>query len=422
MSQLSRRKSDNAALDAGDLLVRIGVAILAILVPVSVVLSRRALFSLIPIGAGVLLFGSSLLPHVDLRSRFSLVLRSIPGVSGLALVAWCIVSLLWTPFPLDAAERLWKTGGTFALIAVTIALLPQRTKTSNLYLFPIGLAAAALTTVVALILSPTGIMVIQPEDAAPERAAISLVVLVWPAIGACAIRDRWAAATLLAVAVTIAALTAWTSIALAALAIGALAFTAATWHPARVAKVLAAAAPLLFVAAPLLPFVISGPLDSLTANLGARVPALADVAGSVRVWGEVVRSDPLRTITGHGFDITGPAAASGFLPAPVPKSILFEAWYELGLVGAVAAAVFAAGAFLAVGNASPVIAPFLIAELVAGLTIALWGADTTQLWWVTFLGLAAIAFVQVVNGQYRTERPTAELVRPGSAAQAGANS
>ncbi len=416
---MSRRSSDDPALDAGDLLVRIGLAILAIVVPVSVVLSRRSLFSLIPIGAGILLVGGSLLPHVDVRRRFGTMLRSVPGLSGLALIAWCAVSLIWTPFPIDAAERLWKIGGTVALIAFTVSLLPQRTKTSNLYLFPIGLAAAAVTTVVAMVLSPGGLMSVQSEDATPERTAISLVVLVWPSIGALAVRDRWVAAALLAVGVTVATIAAWTSVALAALAVGALAFTAATWHPIRVAKALAVATPLLFLLAPLLPFVLGGPLGALANNLGERAPILLDVAGSVQTWMQVVKSDPLRLITGHGFDIMGVAAASGFLPAPVPRSLLFEAWYELGLVGAVTAAIFSCGAFLAIGTASPIVAPFLIAELAAGFTVAFWGADTTQLWWVTFLGVATIAFVHVVRGQYRTERPAVDVVQPSSAVRAG---
>lgn len=418
MSQFSRSGSEDPALDAGDLLVRIGLTVLAVVVPVSVVLSRRALFSLIPIGAGILLIGGSLLPHVDVRGRLRAMILSTPGLSGIALLAWCALSLVWTPFPLDAAERLWKLGGTVALVAFTIALLPERTKTSNLYLFPVGLAAASVTTIVTMLMSPAGILALQPEDATPERAAISLVILVWPAIGALAVRDRWLAAALLAVGVTVAALSAWTSIALAALAAGALAFSAATWNPARVAKIMSVAVPLLFLIGPVLPFALAAPLASLAERYGADAPVLAEVSGSVRNWANIMSLEPLRLVTGHGFDIIGQAALSGFLPAPVPRSLLFEAWYELGLVGAVAAAVFTAGAFLAVGRASTVVAPFLIAELTAALTVALWGSDTTQLWWITFLSVATVAFVHVVGGQYRSERPAVSVQQPSSAPQA----
>jgi hypothetical protein len=136
---------------------------------------------------------------------------------------------------------------------------------------------------------------------------------------------------------------------------------------------------------------------------------LLDLDASTANWGSLVLAQPYRLLTGHGFDVLGRAIASGYIPSPAPRSILFETWFEFGAVGAVAAALFAASAFSAVGRASATIAPFLLAELAAGLTVALWGADTTQLWWVTFIGVGAVAFIHVIRGQYRTDRPAAVL-------------
>lgn len=418
MSHYSPRSSDDPALDAGELLVRIGVAVLAIAVPVSMALSRRALFGLIPVGAVILLLGGSLLPHGDLRRKLTSQLGSLSlsGMSGIALFGWCILSLLWTPFPVDAALHLFKLGGLFALVAVTVALMPGRTKTANLNLFPIGLVATAAASVAAIYwLSPDTFLTEQPENSTTERAAISLVVLMWPAIGALAVRDRWRSASFVAVGVMVAAISAWTSIALAALAIGAMTFTAASFHPARVARVLGVVAALLLLFAPALPFVIQGPAAALTDRLGDRIGALADISGSLQNWSSIVRSEAPRLITGHGFDITTRAVASGFVPAPAPHSLLFEIWYELGLVGAVSAALFVAGAFYLVGRATSTVAPFLVAELAAAATIMLWGSETTQLWWVNFLVVAAVAFVQVERGQYRTERPQIDALQVKSA-------
>ena len=406
-----RKPFDDPATDAGDLLVRVGLAILAIMVPVSVVLSRRFLFTLVPIGTGLLLVGGTLLPHVKVRERLGIMGGSLVGLSGLALLGWCALSLAWTPFPADAAQRLWKTGGTVALAALTVSLLPERTRTSNIYLFPIGLAAAALTTIAVMLLTPDAFLAVQSGDSRPERAALTLVILVWPAIGALAVRDRWATAAAMAVVVTLAALSAWTSVALAALAVGALVFAIATWHPERVARIMGILAVLLFLFAPLLPYCLEKPFAAAADMLGGRIPTLIEVSRSVQNWADLVAAEPLRLITGHGFDITGHAVASGFIASPVPRSLLFEAWYELGVVGAVTAACLAGSAFTAVGRASATVAPFLLAELAAGFTVALWGLDTTQLWWVTFLGVGAVAFVHVIRGQYRTERPTAVLVR-----------
>jgi hypothetical protein len=415
MSQAAKRAFDDPAADAGELLVRIGLTVLAILVPVSVILSRRALFTLVPVGASLVVLGGILIPHVSLRQRLKPMLLSVPGLSGIALIAWCALSLIWTPFPVDAAERLWKSGGTLALIVLTVAVLPERSRTSNLYLFPIGLAAASILTAVAMVLQPQIFLAIQPEDSTPERAAISLVILVWPAIGALAVRDRWVAAAALAVVTMIAALAAWTSVALAALAVGALAFTAATWHPPRVARFMGILAIVLFLAAPAVALALAPSFAALTAKLGTTVPALLEVNASVQTWAAVTTAEPLRLITGHGFDISGRAIATEFIPSPAPRSILFEVWYELGIVGAAAYAILAGGAFLAVGRSSTTVAPFLLAELAAGSTVALWGADTTQLWWITSLGVGAVAFVHVIRGQYRTDRPAVPVLR--SAAQ-----
>lgn len=413
MPQSLRKPIEDPAIDAGGFLLRVGLVILAIAVPVSVVLSRRALFSLVPIGTALVLIGGLMLPHTQFRGRLRQMGMSLTALSGLGLVAWCAVSLLWTPFPADAAARLWKTGGTVALVAVTVALLPERTRTSNMYLFPIGLAAAVVSTIAVMALSPQPFLAMQTGDSTPERAALTLVTLVWPAIGALAVRDRWLAAGAMAVAVAAAALAAWTSTALAALAIGALTFAIATFEPARVARVMGGLAVALLLLAPLLPFAMMAPLDAaLDAGLGLKVPPLVEVAASVRIWADLVRTEPLRLVTGHGFDIMSHALASGFIPGPAPRSILFEVWYELGVVGAVLAATFAAGAFAAVGRASPTVAPFLLAELAAVATVALWGLDTTQLWWVTFLGVATLAFVHVVRGQYKTDRPAAPALTP----------
>ena len=40
-----------------------------------------------------------------------------------------------------------------------------------------------------------------------------------------------------------------------------------------------------------------------------------------------------------------------------------------------------------------------------------WGLLTTQVWWVTFLCVGAVAFVHVINGQYRTSRPAAMVMQ-----------
>ena len=412
MSSSTQRPHDDPAADAALLLIRLGLVVLAFAVPVSAVVSRRALFTLLPVGAGLLLVAATLLPRPRVEQRLRDALTSWAGIAALGLIAWSAVSLLWTPFPLDASERLGKEAGTLLLVCAAVALMPERTRTSNLYLFPLGLMLAAAVTFGAAFLSPQALGAFQDADSTLERGVISLVMLVWPAIGALAVRERWVSAGWLAVGVTLAAMAAWTSIALASLALGALVFAIATLSPALVGRALGIVAAAVILLGPAWPVLMDPVVAGFADAVGDRLPALFDAAQSVHVWADVVVSRPVRLITGHGFDMTTRATLSGFLPPQVPRSVLFEVWYELGLVGAIAAAVLAYGVFAAAGRTSPTVAPFLLAEIVTGLVISGWGLDTTQLWWITLLGVAGVAFATVIRGQYRTERPAAQLA-PG---------
>ena len=129
----------------------------------------------------------------------------------------------------------------------------------------------------------------------------------------------------------------------------------------------------------------------------------------MRVWADLVVREPVRLITGHGIGMAALAPETGFLPPETPRSLLFEVWYDYGVIGAALTAMLLVSVSDVVGRLAPAVAPFVLAELVASLTIAFDGLDTTQLWWMTLLGLAALAFTTVVRGQYRTSRPVARL-------------
>ncbi len=411
MVSVHHRPVDDPAANAALLLIRIGLAVLAFAVPLSAVGSRRALFTLLFVGGGLLIVAATLLPRPPVERRIGVALDSAVGLGGLALLAWGAVSLIWTPFPAEAASRWGKEAGTIAFVVLAAVLLPERTRTANLYLFPLGLAAAAAATAGAAFVGPEALGRLQDGDTTLERAVVGLVMLVWPALGALGVRERWASAGWLAVGVTLAAMAAWTTVALLALAAGAVAFAAATVHPRRVGRILGLVAAASILSAPALPLALGPVAKSLAATYGDRVSGLAATADGLRAWAGVVRAEHWRLITGHGFDMATRAAMTGFLPADVPRTLGFELWYELGILGALAAAAVAAGAFLAAGRGSATVAPFLLAQLVTGLCFALAGTYTTQLWWITLLGVAALAFANVIQGQYRTDRPTAS-VRP----------
>src|SRR5205823_1362175 len=71
-----------------------------------------------------------------------------------------------------------------------------------------------------------------------ERALITVIVLVWPALGLLSARENWIAAASLAILVAAVALVGFAQIALLAMGAGALIFATAMSGPERTARVM----------------------------------------------------------------------------------------------------------------------------------------------------------------------------------------
>ena len=113
------------------------------------------------------------------------------GFIAVFLGCWALLSLIWTPFGTGPSERFVKSASTFVLAAVAAALLPERTRTSNLYLLPIGVAAGAIAIIVLAVFSRSpSVHSGNPEVSLLARAAFGLALLVWPALGALIVRDK----------------------------------------------------------------------------------------------------------------------------------------------------------------------------------------------------------------------------------------
>ena len=150
-----------------------------------------------------------------------------PVWAALLLALWAGVSLIWTPFE-GPAERFAKAAATMALVAAAAGLMPLRTKTSNLNLLPIGVGVAAVSLVAITMLMSPHYTVEDILDVGPlGRAGLGLALLVWPAMGALAVRGRWATAAALGLATLLACALARAPNALPALFGGALVFAVA---------------------------------------------------------------------------------------------------------------------------------------------------------------------------------------------------
>jgi hypothetical protein len=397
---INQQTADKASDDAANLLLRIGVAVVFVATPFFQLLSPRAIFILPPIGGALILAaGLVLAPRLNMRDIFSFLLSGA-GLAACFLAFWMLLSLLWTPFPSEAAPRLIKAMLTMASVLPVAAALPPRTRAANLYFLPLG---AALTALGAIVLSArifAGASQSGGEDLVLGVEAALL--LLWPALAATHLRNRATLSASLAIIVLAAAVSAPAPGALAATAFAALAFAFAFWNARTTGLWLGRFGAACFIGAPLVPLLI-GPLIG---------PDAAPSLLSMKAWGAMIVSDGVRIFTGHGFNFVNSGYWRGYLPLNTPHSILFQIWTDLGLIGAFAIAALVLLAYRAAAAQPERQAPFWIAALTYVFAMGVFGVASVEAWWITMLALALGAFAFVARGDYKTARPTAPKWSP----------
>jgi hypothetical protein len=389
------RFNDPAA-DAAKLLFVVAFAILFVATPLAATISRQAIYSLLPIGAILVLVAASLSIETSGLEVASTRLVTLTATVGLCLVLWAGLSIIWTPFPAEAAVRVAKGVLTGILVISAAAILASRPVGPDALVLPCGLAAAACAVVLVSLIGIPGPLQIEPDGTTPlDRAAIVLVLLVWPALAVLALRGLPAGAGALAAAIAIAVFAARLPVGILALGAGALAYGAARLRRGRTRFVLGVLFAGLILFCPLIPLALKlvGGND------------LPDLLVPLKIWGDILAADGARIVTGHGLDTATRGIAYAYLPARTPHSLLFEIWYELGIVGAAVAALFTYRIFMALGRAPRVLAPYLLAGLTTGLTVTILGLGTAQVWWLTLVGLDVLAFAVTAKGHYGT-RPS----------------
>lgn len=409
---IATRHTETPAADAARILVRLGLVVLFIALPCAAIVSNGAIYILLPVGAVVIIIGAMVGESGYGLRQLREALLSEAGLTALFLAFWAGLSLIWTPFSADASQRFLQTVITALLAAFAAACLPDRTKSFDLYLLPTGIALAALATLAAAFGHPVWLADRAEFDPALfERSVITLIVLVWPALGALSLRERWVLAAALALLAAAVALAGFAQMALAAMGAGALVFALAMSQPEKLSRRLA----LVFA-----PLILIAPALPLAYKLAAKLVGFApgSLAATMRVWTQLGVGRWPRLITGHGFDAANHTLALGFLPPQAPRNLLFIIWYDLGLVGASAFALLCFYIFRLAGRAPPLVAPAILAGLVVILSLAILGVATTQIWWVTLINCDAMALVLLIKGVYRTERPHVMSIAAAPEAQA----
>jgi len=388
--------SGNTQLDpaeqAAQLLFRIGFGVLCVVLPLTAVFSRRAIVVVAPIGililisAALMMKGSSQ-PGASLRR----IISSPAGLAALFLIAWSAMSLAWTPFPSAGAERLLRVVASLGIALGAILALPERMRASNLYLLSVGIGLSAM---VAL-----GVATLQPELSEPtvlERAAVLISLMAWPAVTWLSMKRRTIPAMAIAGTVGALALVLQGTTVLPALLVGAILLGGALNNLRGSAVAFAVSVVILILGAPLIALVLS--LLSTQASGFGR---------TMQVWADIILADPLRLLTGYGLETALRNRFTQALDTAAPTSLLFEVWYELGVLGALAMTVVVVGSTLSIATLGRTLGSFALGCMGFAFTLAIMGLGTSQTWWITALVTTTIAFVAVAHGEYRTQRPAA---------------
>ena len=408
MARAPRSTSDPSA-DAAALLRRLGLMILMIGVPSAAMIARRGIVLLVPVGVSLLVLAGLLDGKGrKLRDLLGQVAASSGSVALALGIVWAAISLLWAPVGAQSDERYLSTIGTLGVALLGYMALPDRMRSANLYLLPVGILLAALGALVFTIAWGGGTADFDDEGQSLGRGLTIIILFVWPAIAWLRSRERDLEAFGLAIVVATATIVigARTPLPLV-LAVGAVVYAVSSVWPRQAASATALVVSLGVLLAPAIVFVLS------RFDAGGRLvePWLNGLHG----WTAVLASDPARLVTGHGFAAFQHARMVGLVPAGVPGSALFQIWYDLGLVGALAAA-----AALWTGPRSAVTS---YAALSSGITsayatafsIALLGIGTGQMWLLSGFSVLVLAFVASERGQFRTERPRALLFQSARA-------
>ncbi|SFI73022.1 hypothetical protein SAMN05216304_103320 [Bosea sp. OK403] len=388
------------AVDAAVLLRRIGFATLALALPLASLVSRRAAVVLVPIGVVLLVISSLVEEPGWFTGTLKRALLSRPGMILVGLVAWSVLSLIWSPYTSSATEK----AGNLVL-AVTLGFcgtsaLPERMRASNLNLAALGTGLAAIFALALIVVA--ALRRSDTEIGSVERGISVVLIMAWPALAWLLSRARGLSALGLALVVGLLALTRFEDGEAVAMICGAVAFGAVSANREKAVPIIAALIGGVMLLAPILPF--------LLIPIVSRFPeSTSDFVQALGIWADVVGREPVQLITGHGLDTVLRGRVTGALPTTTPTTLLFETWYELGIVGAAAAATCLYFAIRAARHMPVALAAGGVAAYTTAFALTALGFATLQPWWLMTLAAVVLLFAAIARGQYRTERPVAPL-------------
>jgi len=396
----ARELARDDAADAARFFSRVAYAILALGAPIGVVVHPLALFVVFPIGVALILMAAALEGAPGFIDRAMRAFRAPPFLALIAGLVWATLSILWTPYPVSAAQHVLKLGLLIGAALAAVSAPHGNARATDLYLFPIGVVCG-MAAMAAMGL--THVLTGSANIAGLEAGGVALAVLLFPAIGGLTARGRNGYARLLLIlALAFAYIDGYTPLTVALFA-GYLALSFALSDMARTARELAWGGLALVLFCPL--------IAALAPTVSAwvfhvKLATLPAVYQPLSVASDIFTHERLRLITGHGFETVARGFRGMILPAHTPKALAFTVWYELGIVGALIAAAGVWLAFHGLPKAPPRLAPFLAAGMTAVVAIAFLNVDFDDMTAPTLLAVAVISADVAARSQYRTTRPS----------------
>ena len=401
MTSVSKPKPKDETTDASQFLSRIGYVVLALSAPAGVVLHPLAIFILFPVGIVLLCLAALIDPPPNAGDRLVGALTTPAVLLGLAGLAWAALSMFWTPFPVAAGQHVLKLSLWTLAVWLALSAPPERARATDLYLFPLGLVLGMPTMLAVWIAQRQGASL---EHVSISDGGVALATLLFPAMAGLAARGRNGYARLLLILAFVYAFAIGSTPTTIALLVGFTALSFALSDLDRTTVDLSWLAGGVILFAPVIVLLVE-PLARWMMH--AKLPTLPPPFPSIAFAASVVKHEWIRLLTGHGFETVGRGVHYGVLPPYTPRALLFEIWYELGLVGALIAAAGAWFGVRAIGAAPPRLAPYLAAAFACNFTLAVLSEDLTDMTWFTVLAIAIILADIAARSQYRTTRPSA---------------
>ena len=308
----SRRIERDEAADASRFFARIAYAVLGLGAPVGVVIHPLALFVIFPIGVALILMSAILEGPAGLIDR---VLRAFRIPAFVALVAglgWAMLSVLWTPYPVSAAQHALKLALLIAATLLAVAAPRDNARATDLYLFPIGVVfgmATMATMGLAHILTGAVIRPVSPPAQSPSPSCCFLRSEELTARG----RNGYAR-LLLILALVFAYIDGYAPLTVALFA-GYLALSFAISDMRRTARELAWGAAAVVLLSPLIPAIA----PTVSAWIfHAKLASLPPPYAPLSVAADIFTHHKLRLITGHGFETVSRGVRAAILASADP--------------------------------------------------------------------------------------------------------